>query len=527
MIDLQERFAHLYRGKRGHMGKFTPDGKQDGRGKVTGKNEVMPKAPSPEDWTNHLWKGKYSIGIIPINEDSECSFAAIDIDEYVTLDKKRLLEDIQSQGLPIVACESKSGGIHLYVFFKIPVPAASARKLCNRYAARLGVATFIIDKQIKQTEVFPKQDNLKPGNTGNYINLPYALENRRAIVLDVDSIRHLELEEFLDLAESNMIVGDLDIDTAPLIKSDDNPETKLYEAPPCLILLIKAGGGKIRQGERNTAMFNICLYIRKRFLDSDDGWQSYVPAYNKAFFEPMLEDKEVDAIIASIESKEGYFYTCASQPIASYCDKATCRLRKFGIGVTEDVEIGDITIIKGSPKIILLTINGYEVDFEGDEIIADSANAFKRKVFERTDMMLPRRMKMDDVHKIIEEKMKTARYVTVPLEATEKGQLFMHLQDFIRHESVEYESVEDMWASVYNGKVVQRDTSYLFKFEVFMSYLNMNRFHTFNKSELFKILKDQFYGSPEAYHNKISGLSMRYWKVDRELVDEIGRADES
>jgi hypothetical protein len=51
------------------------------------------------------------------NEDDACLWGAIDIDQY-PLDHSEVLKRLSRLELPLVVCRSKSGGAHLYLFFK-------------------------------------------------------------------------------------------------------------------------------------------------------------------------------------------------------------------------------------------------------------------------------------------------------------------------------------------------------------------------------------------------------------------------
>ena len=69
-------------------------------------------SPTTEKFERHL-KGEYpAMGIVPINDDDECIFGAIDIDVY-PLDHK-ITKNIQKKKFPLIMCLSKSGGAHLY-----------------------------------------------------------------------------------------------------------------------------------------------------------------------------------------------------------------------------------------------------------------------------------------------------------------------------------------------------------------------------------------------------------------------------
>jgi hypothetical protein len=64
---------------------------------------------------------------------------------------------------------SRSGNAHVWAFFKEPIEAWVARGIMREATAAIGKPTV---------EVFPKQDKLREGMVGNYINLPYHGEDR-------------------------------------------------------------------------------------------------------------------------------------------------------------------------------------------------------------------------------------------------------------------------------------------------------------------------------------------------------------
>ena len=67
-------------------------------------------------YQQHL-EGKLSIGIQPCTEDSEVKFGVIDIDPKDYADfKKRLHRYYTTYELPLLPVESKSGGLHLFLF---------------------------------------------------------------------------------------------------------------------------------------------------------------------------------------------------------------------------------------------------------------------------------------------------------------------------------------------------------------------------------------------------------------------------
>src|SRR6056300_171872 len=138
----------------------------------------------------HL-KGEYpAMGIVPINDNNECLFGAIDIDVY-PLDHKALQKKIKDKKFPLVMCLSKSGGAHLYMFMDKHISAKEIQLKLSEMATAIGYP---------KVEVFPKQIELfvKEGeerrDTGSWINLPY--NGRNGYVIK-DNVSAATLREFL------------------------------------------------------------------------------------------------------------------------------------------------------------------------------------------------------------------------------------------------------------------------------------------------------------------------------------------
>ena len=68
-----------------------------------------------------------SLGICPINKNSQCTWGAIDLDEYKP-DYKELFKKLESINVPLLPFKSKSGGIHVYIFLDKPVKALLLRE---------------------------------------------------------------------------------------------------------------------------------------------------------------------------------------------------------------------------------------------------------------------------------------------------------------------------------------------------------------------------------------------------------------
>ena len=146
-------------------------------------------------WENHL-RGKSGIGIVPINENNQCKWGAIDVDQY-PLDHTVLVQKIRKLKLPLVVCRSKSGGAHCFLFCKDWIDAIDIQKALQCMSAALGYG---------ESEIFPKQVklHLDRGDVGNFLNLPYfnAKEGfRYAIQDDGTSAR---FQEFIELYDTHV-----------------------------------------------------------------------------------------------------------------------------------------------------------------------------------------------------------------------------------------------------------------------------------------------------------------------------------
>lgn len=174
-------------------------------------------APSVADFLKHLQGkrgGNKGLLVIPVTRAGACRFGKIDVDDYG--DRVALARDchkkIKRLGLPLVVEFSKSGGVHLAHYSPITQSAADMRAKLTDWAAALGLT---------KCEIFPKQDRLAAGDTGNGINLPFfGGDSDSTVNYAVDSEgRRMSVERWLDVIEkmpTNAVhtPGEVDIDGA-------------------------------------------------------------------------------------------------------------------------------------------------------------------------------------------------------------------------------------------------------------------------------------------------------------------------
>src|SRR5690242_19791575 len=132
--DQLTRFAQLFQGYEKAYGQYDIRKTAEAGKKSVGKPWTMSGEPSEQVWRHHLDGTGPGLGIVMLQEDDTCRFGAIDIDDY-TIDHKRVWVQVERLKLPLVVCRTKSGGAHLYAFFKEDIPAYLLRDRLAEWCA--------------------------------------------------------------------------------------------------------------------------------------------------------------------------------------------------------------------------------------------------------------------------------------------------------------------------------------------------------------------------------------------------------
>ena len=185
------RFMGLFRGYSQAYGTYNPSG-LGGEGKQKPKYSTEKSPATVQNFDEHI-TGKQPIGIYPLDDNDRVSFAAIDIDRY-PIDHADISNKLQNLKLPLVVCNSKSNGAHIYVFFREPEGPEIVISLLKRVSAYLGYP---------EAEIFPKQVKRPSGGYGSYINLPFFGHSSLSYSC-WNGDKKLGLDGFLGLAESRL-----------------------------------------------------------------------------------------------------------------------------------------------------------------------------------------------------------------------------------------------------------------------------------------------------------------------------------
>lgn len=510
-VDTASIFQKIFAGlDRAHGTYAIPDdAKPDGKGKIKGRAITRQEPVTLELWQRHL-AGVYGLGIVPVRDDASCVFGAIDVDVY-PLDLTALRARCEAHGLPLVVCRTKSGGAHLYLFTKTPVPAALVRKKLTRWAAVLGYP---------KAEVFPKQDALtSDADTGNWINIPYfggASSLRYAIAR-----RALSPDEFcqywgrIAVADAAALkeIEPLEVDD-PIEPEEERAPSRgkklapvehdlLPGAPPCLTRLATDG---FPAGSRNNGMFNLMVYAKKRFPIEE--WQGEARKL-AAILTPSQTETDVNPMIGAVGRKT-YGYKCKDQPICDVCDKVTCRTREFGVGGGGGVganelnlTFGKMTKVMTKPVLWLWEIDGEIVDFETKDLM--SQKLFQERTMEALNLWPPS-VKPGEWRDLIQRAIDAAERLEVPDDATADGQLWDYLTRFCTSR-VAGKNLDELLM----GKPFTDEKRSYFIASDFVAYLVQHRFpNRINERLAYLSLKDR---DLQHHRETLKGKVVNFWSV--------------
>ena len=338
-----EQFMALFPGYEHACGLFF-SGKTAASGKAEGRFQTPTRSATREDYETHLKGTGPSLGLVPLLTDLTCHFGALDIDikgQHALHEPVEKLEArVRKLELPLVFCLSKSGGAHLYLFGSEPLPAKLLRQKLAEFAKILGYPGC---------EVFPKQETRKPGDTGNWINLPYAgalseQGTNRFCLRNGKPVK--SLEDFVQYAEMMRING------AELQATQSQPTT-----------------ATIDEGGRNNKLHKLACQLRGMGWPQDLIEDTLLNA-NQSLCDPPMSEKDVRGIARRgskyepnpVPDEDLLIYGPAQDPIAKRVDKIDQILRAMPeeqlyvtpisrrfVHVIEDVQLGEQSKVKRDP----------------------------------------------------------------------------------------------------------------------------------------------------------------------------------
>lgn len=460
------------------------------RGKIEGRAWTVREPVTEQLWEAHLAGQGTGIGIIPLRSDNTVLWACIDIDVY-NLDLVALEQQIVQLKLPLVMARTKSGGAHLFLFLKEPTQASEVRPTMEAWAAALGHGGV---------EIFPKQTSRceHAGDTGNWLNMPYYYA-QQTLRYGIKDGQPLSLDQFVEYA----IASSIDLSSGHPASSAPSNNGGLEEGPPCLQRLRDLGGFP---GHRNEGMYNVGVYLRKRFPDS---WEDKISSFNEAMCHPALTLSELNTIVKSIGRKK-YDYRCQHPPIAAYCQRRLCQSRDYGVGQTvegsDNPEIGNLTKYNGDPVLWFFDIGGARLMLTTKELTNQSL--FREHVVDKINRF-PAALPTARWGKFIDSKLQSCDVIEVPMDASPTGQFQLLVEQF----------TNGMAQATSKDELIHRHTPFdtgdgevWFRSRGLLDYLNHHGFKFKSEHHVWQMLRDM--GGTTKFV-KVKGHGINLWVLPK------------
>jgi len=471
--------------------------RKTGEIRADGKNEVVSKtiqrSATDQMWMDHLNGSDPALGIIPIRSNNTCIWGCIDWDVY-PLNHKQIAQDLKRKQIPLTVFRSKSGGAHLFLFVKEPVQASMMRNKLKEFAAAIGHA---------RAEIFPKQEKITQNDVGSFLNLPYHnIKNTVRYAFDFEGNPILEVEQFFDHYDKTV----LSVEDFKNLKLNDTGEDDFLEMPPCLITLLKNG---VSTGIRNDTLYNVAVYVKKRYHENAKTREEKLSYYNTKYFNPPIVPSEVTVIFNSVETRE-YFYKCKNEPLVSFCNSKVCVTRKFGVGDGEEPQqtITSIRKYNSDPPLFFCDIDGQTVSVDTKTL--HDPDHFSMACLEqigRPQMPMAKMLWRKMLIKLLAEKEETDTKATDDLKID--NQMMEYLEEFIN--KINGKSIND----IQRGVPYTEDGHSWFKMKDFWRYLIKNKWPDKRYPKNFVVQKLQAEVSLDLIEDwlKINNKTVRCFKI--------------
>ena len=432
-----------------------------------------------EPFTDHIYadhlKGDKSVGIQPCNENSEVVFGVIDVDpknyiDFNNKNKKFYIDIIQEYKLPLIPIESKSGGLHLFLFLKEFI---SASVIVSFLSNLLPLFELKPD-----CEIFPKQTQLTKNNEtgelrpGQFINLPYYKSTERK-ALNVDGTP-FTLEQFVGVAEANLVSEtDLTTITTSIENKDmEGVDDEFLDGPPCLAKLSTIMKDPNFDG-KDRFMYNYHVFVKLKYQDT---WKQKVKNAPVKYFAEhhanAWDDRILNSKLRSWNKSEKGF-TCTQSPISDHCKKGICVKKKFGVLAGSK---GNYPVLTNLRKIDLDPDPEFEFDVTKPDGISTATVHCKtvehvndqrkrRNSISKAAGFAPPLIKGNEDQMVLDVLWKSQKIVTPPIGTTPKEKLHDNLHQKITGPEAKND------ASFKSGTTLLQDGHAYFKFDTFYKKL--------------------------------------------------------
>ena len=511
MEKTAEKFMQIFSGLERAHGIYEITGKQKNTAngiKKEGRGKTLHEPLTIELWKNHL-AGKLSLGVVPLTDEETCSWGCIDVDEY-PIDIKKILKTIKNMKLPLVPCMTKSGGVHLFLFTKKPIPAYKIQSKLEEIAAAMGrTGDEIFPKQYEWSKQLPKEKQ-----TGNWLNMPYfSGEDTTRYAINTKG-EAASVEEFVRIVKKRT-VGEKQLESIVAVrkgrKKELNGSGLWDEAPPCLVHM-KLNG--IPEGMRNNALLNYGIFLRKAFPETEE-WKDKLQETNKLACARPLSHSELNAIIQSLE-KTDYRYQCGKAPLVNFCQSGICITKRHGIDASQREPIyGGLRKYMTDPPLWHLDVDGQTIVLETKQL--HNFSLYQQKCMEVLNICPPDKKKSDWVAQL-NSWLQEVQVVSVPSDMTRKGVLKEGILEFCRI------SESSSRLAIVSGGVYRHEEENIKEWwftgrDLVVFIQEFKKMRTIKEAEVFTRLKEIGASNSSKWIDKAVG-NKKVWVMDVKEIDE-------
>ena len=418
-----DKFRKIFSGlERAHGVTFVDKKGADGE-KIKGKSFVQREIVTNNHWLNHLQGKEPSLGIIPITDENKCRWGCIDIDSYAGFDHQKLINKIKLLKLPLIVFRSKSGGAHVFCFTTVPVEAKLMRNKLLSISAVLGYGG---------SEVFPKQIELKSkDDTGNFLNLPYFNGDNTTRYAFLENGEAANIDGFFELYERNKLTPE-QLEKLKI----ERPQSEFSDGPPCLESLTQ---NKLDDG-RDRVLYQFIQYAKRKWPDE---WPKKINQFNYTHFVEPLDDKVIQEKI-KFHSKKELGFKCNEEPMCNHCDKALCKVRKFGIGGESVFPIlSDLQKVELDEPYYWVNVDGERIKLDTIDSLLDQ-RFFRRTVTKQINKKPPL-ITRKEFEKYTDILLANIEIIKAPVGSSLIEQLKDHLEEYCTNDSSATTTKEQMF----------------------------------------------------------------------------------
>lgn len=489
-----ELFAELFRGNKSAYGVHIPEKDKAPGEKAKGSSFMKNEPLTFEHYKNHI-AGEQSIGVIPIDENNNVRFMAIDVDVY-PLNPKRYCALIEKYRLPITPFRSKSGGLHIYCFFSADVAASKALDLLHVIRHLLLIS--------KEAETFPKQRRITARGKGNFINLPYFQGEKTDRYAYGPDGNPMQFEEAMNWCYNRRV-------TLKGLEAALNA-LPMSSAPPCLQALLMNCEVSVTARNRNIFLFNSAVYLKARWKDE---FAERLLRVNDELDAP-LDVQELESTIIASHTRGSYSYQCEDASLALHCNKEICKCREFGkgSGTISNFAFEKLVQVRSSPPYYKWTVNGIEMVFYSEAELRTQDRFMDLCV--RHLHKLPNRLKADAWTDILNSALQDMEFEDIKQEddLSVYSLWLAHLSEFLTERAAAHSP-----GQVRMGLVYFSEEGYWFRAEDFVTWLeNSKRFKGFTLQQTHYQLK-KLGIIPKKLYDPTIKKAVRAWFCAGEILE--------